>query len=70
LSSSFHTIVVSCILSPVPSTNGSVVDSEVNNIYFIVITTVTAIKEVTEDGFYVLDSGHFCDDNEVDIINL
>ncbi len=28
------------------------------------------IKEVTEDGFYVLDSGHCCDDNEVDIINL
>jgi hypothetical protein len=28
------------------------------------------IKEVTEDGYYVLDSGHYCDDNEVDIINL
>lgn len=28
------------------------------------------IKDVTEDGYYVLDSGHWCDDNEVDIINL
>jgi len=29
---------------------------------------VLTIKDVTEEGFYILDSGHYCDDNEVDII--
>jgi hypothetical protein len=31
---------------------------------------ILTIKDVTEDGYYVLDSGHYCDDNEVNIINL
>lgn len=31
---------------------------------------VLTIEDVTEDGYYILDSGHWCDDNELDIINL
>ena len=29
---------------------------------------VLTIEDVTEEGYYILDSGHYCDDNEVDII--
>ena len=31
---------------------------------------VLTIEDVTEEGYYILDSGHWCDDNEVNIINL
>jgi len=27
------------------------------------------IKEVDEDGYYILSSGHYCSHDEVDIIN-